>query len=158
MMRSAKNFGQYSKSFFFFLKVCKLLSVYAKFQVNQQQFSIHKKVRQASFTPNPRQRLRGQNTLVGIGLIEHTEPTYTLIHAIFKHCILQTLLHVFLFSILVWNKIFWSNNLAIFYIFLIWFVLQFLYFWCSQYKVKGIRDSLATTEYNLLEIAIKIVL
>ena len=50
----------------------------------------------------PRMRLRGQNTLVGIELIELTEPCDTLNHKpFFKHCILQAILHVFLFFIFV---------------------------------------------------------
>ena len=47
-------------------------------------------------------RLRGQNTLVGIELIEHTEPCDTLNRKpFFKHCILQAILQVFLSFIYV---------------------------------------------------------
>ena len=37
-----KDFTSYSKSYFAFLKIFKLLSMWAKFQVSQQQFSIPK--------------------------------------------------------------------------------------------------------------------
>ena len=55
----------------------------------------------------PRQRLRGQNKSVGIGLIELTEPSNTWNYEpFFKHCILQTILHVILLFIFVWTKTF----------------------------------------------------
>ena len=50
-----------------------------------------------NFTPIPQKQSRGQNTSVGIGLIELTEPSDRLNYKpLFKHCILQTILHVFL--------------------------------------------------------------
>ena len=46
--------------------------------------------------------LRGQNTLVGIGSIELNEPSDTLNYKPFlKHCILQSMLHVFLLFLFV---------------------------------------------------------
>ena len=52
--------------------------------------------------PSPRQRLRGENTLVGTGLIDFIEPSDTLITSLFlKKCILQTILNVFLLFIFV---------------------------------------------------------
>ena len=46
-----------------------------------------------------------------IELIELTEPSDTLdYNPFFKHCILLTILHVFLLLIFVWNKIFFSKN------------------------------------------------
>ena len=68
-----------------------------------------------SFTPTPSKQLRpnpckwvcGQNTSVGIGLIELTEPSDTLNYKpFFKHCILETILHIFSLLTFVWNKIF----------------------------------------------------
>ena len=51
-----------------------------------------------NFTPTPRKRLQGQNTSVGIGLIELTEPSNTLNdRSFFKHCILPTVLHICFF-------------------------------------------------------------
>ena len=48
---------------------------------------------------------------VGIGLIELTEPSNTLNYkSFFQHCILQTVLAIFLLFIFVWNKIFCSKN------------------------------------------------
>ena len=55
----------------------------------------------------PRQRLRGQNKSMGIGLIELTEPSDTWnCEPFFKHCILQTILHVILLFKFVWTKYF----------------------------------------------------
>ena len=67
--------------------------------------------------PSPCQRLRGQNTLVGIELIDFIEPSDTLNYKpFFKHCILQTILNVFLLFIFVRIKTdricliwFWSD-------------------------------------------------
>ena len=43
-----------------------------------------------NFTSILQKQLQGQNTFVGIGLIELIEPSYTLNYrSIFKHCILQ---------------------------------------------------------------------
>ena len=59
--------------------------------------------------PPPNQWLGGQNTSVVIGLMKLTEPSDALIYKSFlKHCILQTVLQVFLLFVFVWNKIFWS--------------------------------------------------
>ena len=50
---------------------------------------------------------QGQNMLVGIELIELTKPCNTLNYEwFFKHCMLQTILHVFLLFLSVWNKTF----------------------------------------------------
>ena len=55
-----------------------------------------------NFIPTTRKRLRGQNTLVAIGLIELTEPSDTLNYQLyFKHCVLQSIFHVFLLFIFV---------------------------------------------------------
>ena len=68
------------------------------------------------------QRLGEQNTSVGIGLNEFAELFDTLnCKPFFKHYILQTILHVFLLCIFVWNKTFCSKNRAFFYILFIWF-------------------------------------
>ena len=85
------------------------------------------------------------DTVVWMGLIELTEPSDTLNYKLFfKHCILQTILHVFFLFIFVWNKILCSKNWAVFYIFLIWLgvafgvtVLKFLCSWCSFNEVIG---------------------
>ena len=101
--------------------------------------------------------------LVGIELIELTEPSDTLNYKpFFKHWILQNILHVFLFFIFAWSKIFCSKNSAVFYIFLIWLcvafvitVLKILCFWCSFYKVIQNKWFISYSRYNLLGIAIK---
>ena len=116
-----------------------------------------------NFTPIPRLQLQGQNTSAGLGLIKLTEPSDTLIYKpSFKHCILQTVLHVFLLFIFVWNKIFFSKNWAVFYIFLIWLgvafvdiILKVWCFWCSFYKIIGNEGFISYIRYNLLGIAIK---
>ena len=57
------------------------------------------------------QRLRDQDTLLGMGLVELAVPSEKLNYKpSFKHCILKTILHVFLLFIYVWNKIFCSKN------------------------------------------------
>ena len=102
-----------------------------------------KKCDRDNFTPTPRERLRGQNTFVGISLIELTEPSDTLNCKTFlKYCVLRTILQAVFSFIFEWKKMFCSKNWAVFYIFLIWFglvfdviVLKFLCFWCSFYKV-----------------------
>ena len=99
-MTSVKNVTSYSKMFISSLKVFKLLSSLSR-----------KKYDRDNFTHTPCKRLQGQNTLVGIGLIELTEPSDTLNYkSFFKHCILQTTLHVFSLLIFVWNKIFCCKN------------------------------------------------
>ena len=56
-----------------------------------------------NLTPIPHRQLLGHNTSVGIGLIELTEVSDKLNNnPPFKHCILQTILHVFLLFIFVW--------------------------------------------------------
>ena len=79
-------------------------------------------------TPGTR-RKRLQNTSMGLGLIELTEPSDTLNYKpFFKHCILQTILHVFLLFI------------------------------CSFYKVVGSQGFISCCRYILSGIAIKAVL
>ena len=61
-----------------------------------------------------------------IGLIELTEPSDTLTYKpFFKLYILQTILHVLLLFIFVWNRIFRSKGRALCYTFLIWVGLAF---------------------------------
>ena len=67
-----------------------------------------KKYGGGNFTPNCTffERLQGQNMSVGIGLVELMELFDALNYeSFFENCILQTILHVFLFFIFVWNKI-----------------------------------------------------
>ena len=67
----------------------------AKFQVNSSSLS-RKKYDGDNFTPTPHKELQGQNTSVGIRLIELTKLSDTLnYNTFFKHCILQLILHVF---------------------------------------------------------------
>ena len=146
---------------FAFLKVFRLLSINAKFQV--QQITVlypEKNMVGGNFTLNPRRGLLGQNISVGIWLIEVTEPSDTLnFNPFFKHCIL----HVFSLFIFVWSKIFCSKDWAVFYIFLIWFgvefgvtVLKALFFWCTFYKAIGNYGFISYSRYNLLGIEIKV--
>ena len=129
--------------FYFFLLFWKFLSYLVCFpslksSVNSSSLS-RKKYDGGHFIPTFCQRLQGQNTSLRIGLIELTEHSDTLNYKpFFKNCVLQTILHIFLLFIFVWNKIFCSKNWAVFYTFLIWFVVAFsvtvlkvLCFWCS---------------------------
>ena len=151
------------KVFLASLKVFKLLSMFAKFQVSKQQFFIQKKYIGDNFTSTLCKRLRSQNISVEIRLIELTEPSKTLHFTfLFRYCILQNILHVFLLFIFVWNKIFCPKELAVFYIFLIWFglvfgvtVLKVLCFWCPFYKVMGNKGFISYSRYILLGTAIK---
>ena len=106
------------------------------------------------------QGLLGQNTPVGIGLIELTKQSDKLNYKPFlKHCILQTILHAFLSFLFVWSKIFCSKNWALFFFlfFLIFFdfvrgvvfdvtVLKFCVSGVLCMKLKNMRDSLATED------------
>ena len=76
--------------------------------------------------PPPHQQLQPQNMLVRTGLIELTEPSETLKYkSFFKHCILQTILDVFVLFTFVWYKIFCFKKWTVFYVSLIWFGLAF---------------------------------
>ena len=76
--------------------------------------------------PPPHQQLQPQNMLVGTGFIELTEPSETLKYkSFFKHCILQTILDVFVLFTSVWYKIFCFKKWTVFYVSLIWFGLAF---------------------------------
>ena len=96
-------------------------------------------------SPLPCQWLWGQNSSVGIEVIELTEPSDKFNYKpFFTHCIFQTVLDVFLLFIFVYKKIFSLKNWAVFCICLICFsvtlgvtVLKFLCFWCSLCKVIG---------------------
>ena len=57
------------------------------------------------------QPLRGQGALVAIRVIKLSEPSDILNYKpFFKQCILQTILHIFLLLLFVWNKIFFYEN------------------------------------------------
>ena len=69
--------------------------MYAKFQVNSS--SLPKKSKVGVITP-PRQRLRDQNTSLGVGLIELIKPSDTLNYKSFlKRCIVQKTKSYFVF-------------------------------------------------------------
>ena len=120
-----------------------------KYQVPSQSVAVFypEKSMVGIISPQPRQWLLDHNTLVGIVLIELTEPSHTLNYKLFfKHCILQTILHVILLFIFVWNKILCSEKLSriLHFFFLIWFgvafdvtVLKVPCLWSSLYKVIG---------------------
>ena len=105
-MTSVKNITSYSNRFYCCLKVC-----VPSFKSINKSPLYKKNYDGDNSPPNQCKRLRGQNTSVGIGLIELTEPSDTLnFKLFFKHCILQTILHLFLLFIFMWNKIFCSKN------------------------------------------------
>ena len=127
-----------------------------KISINSSSQS-RKKYDGDNFTPTPRKRLQGQNTSVGIGLIELNEPSDTLNYRpFFKHCILQTVLHIFFCLHLCGTKSFVLKTKLYFtfFFFLIWFglafvvtVLKVLCFWCSFIRLKGF---ISYIRYNLL--------
>ena len=73
------------------MKILKLLSICAKFQVNINSSSLSKKKYDGDKFPlTPCKGLRDQSMLLGTGLIELTGPSHTLDGKRFsKHCILQ---------------------------------------------------------------------
>ena len=85
------------------LLFCKLVS-YLLCVLSLKSIKMHslskKKYGGRKFTPFPRQQWRSQNTSVGRGLTEFIEPSDTLnYNPLFKHCILQIILHVLLLVI-----------------------------------------------------------
>ena len=132
-----------------FLKVFKLLNMCTKFQVNKQQFSTHKIYHEDNFTPTFLNRVQGQNTLVGIGLIELNETSDTLNYrSFFKYCILQKFLRVF-FCLWLYRTNSYGTNY--------FFDLAWLRILCYSIKASVIlalffirlyrtRDSLATVD------------
>ena len=142
---SKKSRVIFKKFSLFFWKLLSYLICFPSFSsINSSSLS-RKKYDWDIITLIHRKELRGQNTSVGIRLIELTERSDTLNYeSFFKHGILQTTLHTFLLFIFVWNKIFYSKNWPILYNFLIWFGLAFdvtvlkdLCFWCSFHAVIG---------------------
>ena len=88
---------QIQKVFFAFLKVLSYLVCVPSFKSINSSSLTRKKYDSDNFTPTPRNQVQGQNTSVGIRLIELTELSDTLnCKPFFKHCILQKILHVFL--------------------------------------------------------------
>ena len=89
-------------------------------QVSSQETTVlypGTKYDKGNFTPTTYKQLWDQKSSVGIWLIKPTEPSDPLnFETFFKHCILKTVLHIFLLFVFVWNKIFYSKNLVVFYI------------------------------------------
>ena len=105
----SKKYHVYSKGFYCFFESY-LVRVPSFKSINSSSLS-RKKYDGDNFTPTSRKGLRGQNTSVGLGLVELTEPSDILNYKpFFKHYILQTILHLFLLFIFVWKKIFCSKN------------------------------------------------
>ena len=122
-------------------KIFKLLSMCAKFHVNKWQFSIQKKLFIISLPPpvsDHEVKIHSGNNINWT-----SEPFDSLNYKpFFYHSCLETISHVSLLFIFVWNKISCSTNWAVFKIFLIWFSLTFsvtevLCFWCPCYKIVG---------------------
>ena len=87
------------KAFFAFSKVFMLLSMWPSFKSINSSALSRKKYDGDNFTPTFRQQLRNQNTSVGIGSVEFTEPSDTWTYKpFFPHCILQTILHIYMYS------------------------------------------------------------
>ena len=139
MMISVKNITSYSKIFFplFWKFLIGLVCVPSFKSINGSSLS-RKKYDGGNFTHVPCQILQGQNTLVGIGLIELTKASDILNYKPFsKHCILQTILHVSLLFMILWKT-------GLHFTFC-WFgwgsfgvtVLKVLSFYCSFFKVIG---------------------
>ena len=141
---SKKCHAIFKKIFLLFWNFWSCLVCVPSFKSINSSCLSRKKYERVNFTPIHLSNYE-VNTSVGIGLIELTKLSGTLNHKqSFKYCILQTNLDVFLLFTFVCNKIFCSNNWAVFYIFLIWFglafgvtVLKVLCFWCCFYKVIG---------------------
>ena len=86
----SKNVRSYSKNFYCFFESFKLLDMCAKLKSLNSIPPSKKEYDGDNFTSILQKQLQGQNTFVGIGLIELIEPSYTLNYrSLFKHCILQ---------------------------------------------------------------------
>ena len=93
--------------------------MFAKYQVNKQHFSIQKSVG-GNFTRNPRQRLRVQNTSVGIRSTAFTEPSDTVNYKLFfKLYFFQIFCTLFLLFIFVWTKSFVLKTELYFFYYLV---------------------------------------
>ena len=109
--------------FFVFLKVFKLLSKCDKFQVNKYHVPIQKKkVLLGNCTPTPTlQWLPSQNTMVGIELIELTEPSDTLNHSPFLNIAFYKLLYTYCYFSYLCEKKYFVLEIEL-YLILSWFV------------------------------------
>ena len=108
MTTSEKYQVKFKKVFFCFLEV---FCMCASFKSIYSSCLSRKTNVRGNFIVIRCQRLRGQNTWVLIGLIEYTEPSDTLNYkTFFKHCVLQTTLHVFYCLYLWGTKIFCSEK------------------------------------------------
>ena len=86
----SKNVTSYSKNFYCFFESFKLLDMCAKLKSLNNIPQSKKEYDGDNFTSILQKQLQGQNTFMGIGLIELIEPSYTLNYRLlFKHCILQ---------------------------------------------------------------------
>ena len=117
------------KVFFAFSKVFKLLSMWQSFKSINSSALSRKKYDGDNFSPIFRQQLQSQNKSVGIGLVEFSWAfCYIELQTIFWKLHFAnyfTFLHVFLWFIFVWNKIFCSKNWIVFYIFyFVWANIQ----------------------------------
>ena len=130
-MTSVKNVMSYSNFFFLlFWKFWSWLVCVPSFKLINSSSLWRKKYDGSSFTPIP---VRNYSV---------TEPSDTLNYKpLLKHCILQTILHLFLLFVFVWNKIFCCRNWSVFCFFICFgvvfgvTVLKILCFWCSFYKI-----------------------
>ena len=154
-MASAKNVISYSIFFFFFLfwKFLSYLVCVPGFKsINSSSLSKKGMLRVISTPPTPPSPITRSKYLDGIRFHWICWATwYIKLQAMFKHCILKTILQVFLLLIFVWNEIFGSKNWFVFYICLAWFRVAFgvtvLKRICSgtlSIRSEGIRVSLAT--------------
>ena len=128
--------------------------------INSSSLS-RKKYIGGNFTHTLCQRLRGQNTLLGIWLIKLTEPSETLNYIPFsKHYILQFYLYFYCLYLCGTKPFVLKTELYFIFFYLVWGGI-----WCYSFKdsvllllfLWGYRE-LAITRYNLLEMAIKTVL
>ena len=86
----SKNVTSYSKSSYSFFESFKLLDMCAKLKSLNSIPLSKKEYDGDNFISILQKQLQGQNTFMGIGLIELIEPSYTLNYRLlFKHCILQ---------------------------------------------------------------------
>ena len=151
--------------YFFFWKFLSYIVCVPSFMTISSSSLTQKKYGGCNFTLIPRQQFQVQNKSVRVELIELTESFDTLnCKPCFKHCILQTILHLFILFLFVWSKIFCSKTWSVFYIFLICFceeysatVLKAMCFWCFLYKVIGNQGCFSYSRCDLLGKAIKTV-
>ena len=147
--------------FLLFLKFLSYLVCVPSFKLINSNSIPRKKYDRNNFTPTPCKRLRGENTLTGIGLIKLTQDSDKLNYrSFFKYSMLQTVLHIFFCG----TKCFVSKLSCILHFFdLVWvgiwcYSIKCFVFLVIFYKIIENYGLISYSRYNFLGIAVKAIL